>query len=82
MQFRQRSQKIFANFREFFDQSLKKTKKFSVFQALFSSKISFGLFECKIGNPAAIFSTKVKNVLVQGPKLKRKLSVFPKRVLL
>ena len=28
MQFRQRSQKNFANFRKFFDQSLKKTKKF------------------------------------------------------
>ena len=60
----------------------KRPKNFSLFQALFSSKSSFGLLACKFGNAAAIFSTKFKNVLVQCPNLKRKLSIFPKLVLL
>ena len=41
MQFRERSQEMFAKFRKFFAQSLKRTKKFSLLKALFSSKNHF-----------------------------------------
>ena len=41
MQFRERSQENFAKFRRFFAQSLKRTKKFSLLKALFSSKNHF-----------------------------------------
>ena len=41
MQFRERSQKKFAKVRRFFDQSLRRTKKFPLLKALFSSKNRF-----------------------------------------
>ena len=76
------AKKILPTSESFLIKVWKRQKLFSLFQALFSSKNSFGLLECKFGNPAAMFSTEVKNVLVQVPNLKRKLSVFPKLVLL
>ena len=79
MQLRERSQKNFANVWKFNAQSLKKKKKFSPCNALFSSKSSFGLLKFKFSNHASIFSKKIKNVLFQGPNLHRKSISFYKK---
>ena len=44
VQFRERSRKFFAKVRRFFDQSLKRTKKFPLLKALFSSKKCFCVY--------------------------------------
>ena len=54
-------------------------KHFSLFKALFLSKSSFGQLKCKFGSYAAIFSTKLKNVLGQGPSIYRKDISFSKK---
>ena len=83
MQFGERSQKYFANVPKVF--RLKSEKYQSIFLFLnpcFCQKVPLGSSNAKFGNYAAFFSTKVEDVLVQGPNMKRKLSVFPKNVLL
>ena len=83
MQLRERSQKYFANVPKVF--RLKSEKYQSIFLFLkpyFCQKVPLGSSNAKFGNNAAFFSTKVEDVLVQVPNIKRKLSVFPKIVLL
>ena len=54
-------------------------KHFSLFKALFLSKSSFGQLKCKFDSYVAIFSTKLKNVLGQGPNIYRKYISFSKK---
>ena len=83
MQLRKRSQKDFANVPKVF--CLKSEKYQSLFLFLkpyFCQKVPMGSSNAKFDNYASFFSTKVEDVLVQGPNMKKKLSVFTKIVLL
>ena len=80
MQFRERSKKIFCQRPESFSLKVWKIPKhFSLLEALFLSKSSYGQLKCQVWQLCRIFfSTKVKDVSVQGPNMKRKAIGFSK----
>ena len=80
MQFRERSQKDFANVPKVL--RLKSEKYQSIFLFLkpcFCQKVPLGSSNAKFGNCAGLFSTKVKDVFGQGPNIYRKDIGFSKK---
>ena len=77
MHLRERSQKDFANVpKVFLLKSEKYQSTFLFLKPCFCQKVPLGSSNAKFGNYAAFFSTKVKDVLVQGPNMNRKAIGF------
>ena len=82
MQFRESSQKKVAKVRRFFDQSLKRTKKFSLLKALFSSKNHFCVYRLQNWQACQDSYANSPKITAPSPKEMEKGDSYWKRLFL